>query len=134
LNVPLNSEDPGELIQRFHEAHELRFGYSHPERETEVVSIRLRRVETSVHGESLTRQLDRVGTQAPGIPTPAVGANRDGVEATLFDREELGPGSRFVGPAIVTQPDATTYLPAGWRAIVDSIGNLILEPDSEPTV
>jgi N-methylhydantoinase A len=132
LNVPLNSDDPGELIQRFHEAHELRFGYSHPKRDTEIVSIRVRRAEPSVHRGSLTRQLDRVEAQASGIPTLAVGANRDEVEATLFGREELGPGFHFVGPAIVTQPDATTYVPAEWGAVVDAIGNLILEPDSEP--
>ncbi|MDP7619372.1 MAG: hydantoinase/oxoprolinase family protein, partial [Dehalococcoidia bacterium] len=87
-----------------------------------------------VHRGSLTRQLDQVSARALGVPTRAVGANRDEVEANLFDREELGPGSRFAGSAIVTQPDATTYVPAGWRAIVDRIGNLILEPNSEPTV
>ena len=134
LNVPLSSDDPGELIQRFHEAHEQRFGHSDPEREIEIVSIRVRRVEISAHRGSLTRQLDQVSAREAGLPTRAVGANRHEVEATLFDREELGPGSRFVGPAIVTQPDATTYIPAGWRAIVDTIGNLILEPDSKPTV
>ena len=131
LNVTLNSDDPGELIQRFHEAHERRFGYSHLARETEIVSIRVRRADTSVHRGSLTRQLDRVRSQASGRPTRAVGANRDEVEATLFDREELGPGSHFVGPAVVTQADATTYISDGWKAVVDPIGNLVLEPDPE---
>ena len=36
-------------------------------------------------------------------------------------------GNRFAGPAIVEQMDATTLVPPGWSARVDSYLNLILE-------
>jgi N-methylhydantoinase A len=45
----------------------------------------------------------------------------------MYDRDKLTPGMRFSGEALVFQLDATTYIPAGWSARVDSYRNLILE-------
>ena len=49
------------------------------------------------------------------------------VEATVYDRERLGPGAGFTGPAIVEQYDTTTWVPRGWSAVADHTGNLMLE-------
>ncbi len=46
----------------------------------------------------------------------------------IYDRGVLRPGARFDSPAIVVQMDATTAVPPGWRAEVDGMGNLVLEP------
>jgi len=51
----------------------------------------------------------------------------DFVDTPVYGREALRPGNRFSGPAIVEQMDATTVVPAGWTARVDSYLNLILE-------
>ncbi len=47
-------------------------------------------------------------------------------EVKVFDRESFGAGDNFVGPAIVTQLDATTLIPPGWDAEVHSSGALLL--------
>jgi N-methylhydantoinase A len=47
-------------------------------------------------------------------------------EVPVLDREKLGAGSRFEGPAIVTQLDATTLVPPGWRGDTHRSGALIL--------
>ena len=39
----------------------------------------------------------------------------------------LDPGAAFRGPAIVTQPDCTILVPAGWRARVDGLRNIQME-------
>ena len=49
------------------------------------------------------------------------------VAAPVYDRERLGAGNRFAGPAIVEQMDATTLLLPGMIARVDPLLNLMLE-------
>ena len=44
-----------------------------------------------------------------------------------YEREALEPGDWFDGPAVVTQLDATTVIPRGWRARVDGYLNLVVE-------
>jgi 5-oxoprolinase (ATP-hydrolysing) len=44
-----------------------------------------------------------------------------------YRREELGPGMRLKGPALVIEPQTTTLVPHGWRAAVTAAGHLLLE-------
>jgi N-methylhydantoinase A/oxoprolinase/acetone carboxylase beta subunit len=39
----------------------------------------------------------------------------------------LTAGSAFAGPAIVEQYDTTSWIPAGWSAVCDGAGNVIVE-------
>ncbi len=64
--------------------------------------------------------------------TPAIGTRRAWdagafVDAAIYQRELLGEGDTFEGPAIVEQYDTTTWVPRGWRATVDVTANLLLE-------
>jgi N-methylhydantoinase A/oxoprolinase/acetone carboxylase beta subunit len=47
--------------------------------------------------------------------------------AAVFNRAGLGPGAEIVGPAVIEETDATTYLDAGERAIVHESGALEVE-------
>jgi N-methylhydantoinase A len=53
--------------------------------------------------------------------------SRDFVSCPVYAREDLKPGNRFAGPAIVEQMDATTVVLPGMTARVDAYLNLILE-------
>jgi N-methylhydantoinase A len=50
----------------------------------------------------------------------------------LFQRAHLSPGHAFYGPAVVAQEDATTIVPEGFAAKVDSSGNLVLDRVNSP--
>jgi N-methylhydantoinase A len=50
------------------------------------------------------------------------------VEARVYERSRIRPGTQLTGPAIVEQSDTTTVLEPGWRADVDERGSLILSP------
>lgn len=50
------------------------------------------------------------------------------VEATLYDRLALPQGAQIEGPAIVTEMDSTSLILPGHVAVVDSIGNLLINP------
>jgi N-methylhydantoinase A len=54
------------------------------------------------------------------------------IDAGLFWRHDLKPGSRFTGPAVVIQDDATTWATPGFRGEVDAYGNLILRRTETP--
>ncbi len=64
-----------------------------------------------------------------GTPKPSdnsqVWFDEGPVMASVYDRESLHAGNAFVGPAIVTQMDATVVIPPGWAVKVDTFGNLI---------
>jgi N-methylhydantoinase A len=45
-------------------------------------------------------------------------------EAAVYQRDALGAGDRFAGPAIVTQLDATTLVASDWEAEVLASGAL----------
>ncbi len=45
-------------------------------------------------------------------------------EAVVLRRPSLAPGTRFHGPAVVTAPDTTVYVPSGFTAVVDGAADL----------
>ena len=41
-------------------------------------------------------------------------------------RDELQAGDTIVGPCVIYQFDATTYIEEGWQGVVDGYGNILL--------
>ena len=54
----------------------------------------------------------------------------DGDEArkpmNWYRREEMRPGARCTGPAIVAEYSGTTVVPSGWQARIEACGSLVL--------
>jgi N-methylhydantoinase A len=123
LRVALGGPPEGseEVETAFHDAYERRFGYVDRSAPVELVNLRLRL-------SSPADQIPIVGRE--GVSRPAEGESVEvgGASALLLRRDRLGAGMRFFGAAVVIQDDATTYVPAGWRATVDPFANLLLEP------
>ncbi len=53
------------------------------------------------------------------------------VDARVYDRSRLTPGTRFSGPAIVEQTDTTTVVEPGWSGEIDARGSLVLTAEGE---
>jgi N-methylhydantoinase A len=107
--------DLAELREAFDHAHEERFGYSDPDAELELVTIRVAAVLP--------------GAEPP--PAAAEPAQRRGTRRALFDGDwldtaVLGPGeAELDGPAIFELPGATLVVPPGWRARADADGVVV---------
>jgi N-methylhydantoinase A len=129
LTVPFGG-DCARAAQQFHLAHERRFGYSDPNEPVQVVNVRLK-ARGLVEPPVLERQpLQPEALVAPLERRQVIFAGERGpqaLEAAVYAREALLPGTQFGGPAIVTQYDTTTVVPPGWRARVDGVGNLLIE-------
>jgi N-methylhydantoinase A len=102
INVPLD----GRSLARFHAEHAKRYGYSRPENAVEVVTVRL-----------------RSWIQSPPVKIKPTGRGRGTSRAPVIERSEL---KAIRGPATITEYSATTYVPKGWEAAADRVGNLLL--------
>lgn len=116
-----------ELEKRFHNLHQATFGYSDTSSLTEIVNVRLVGI-----GE-----LPR-----PEVPAIAKG-RRDPSEAfkevrkvylrgawkelKVYERSRLKFGNVIPGPAVIEQPDSTTFFYPEQTARVDRLGNLIIQ-------
>ncbi|HET7738864.1 MAG TPA: hypothetical protein VFK32_09845, partial [Tepidiformaceae bacterium] len=99
------------------------YGYRVEGRLVELVNLRLR-----LSAPSPRSPLAAVPAGEPAAAPVAEPITAAGESASRFEREALLAGHTFEGPAVVTQLDATTVVPSGWRARVDTYLNLILEP------
>lgn len=117
LRVPIASPTPKAIAEAFHSAHLRRYGYHAPQRLVTVVALRCR-----IEGPSLALPPPAVDEKAERADIVPSG---DGPPVTA--RATLAPGSTLRGPCIVTQEDATTFVPEGWRGQVDAHLNLVLE-------
>ena len=121
LNIPLAKY----LLRDFAREHHRRYGYSHPNREIEVVTLRLR--------ASLKSGTVHVGTAAPAVPRAKRGNSSTPVmfegkklKTTICSRDELQIGKKYSGPAIVTEYSATTFIPPRKQFHIDRANNLAI--------
>ena len=54
------------------------------------------------------------------------------VTARLYDRAALAPGTNIPGPALITEPQTTTFVSADFTACVDETGNIWLTRKEAP--
>lgn len=119
LNVPFSSRTMGE----FHREHKRRYGYSHPDRAIEIVTVRLRATLPS----RVKYRPAAISASKPKAVQDEVWFGGRKLRTAIWKREELTVGRRIAGPAIVTEYSATTVVPPGWRLEVKRpVGDIIL--------
>jgi N-methylhydantoinase A len=148
LNLPLTQN----LLRDFEREHQRRYGYAHPNREIEIVTLRLRATLKSpkldistaheaADAETCPEHTPRDGTKSYRDSRPRLSGRAklrlSPLEASvlfsgkklktkIYAREELAPGKTYSGPAIITEYSATTVIPPGARLQVDPAANLIV--------
>jgi N-methylhydantoinase A len=121
LNVPFSPR----LLDDFHAEHKRRYGYSHPQRDVEIVTLRLRgRVRSPEAGRAKRHAAALTESAAPR--RTSVIFDRKAVPALLYERDALAPRKAYRGPAVVTEYSATTVVPPGMHFHVDQAGNLVI--------
>jgi N-methylhydantoinase A len=145
LNVPFSRS----LISGFHRAHAQRYGYSHPDREIELVTLRLRATVKSQQAKLATPRgiSARASTRSSAVPSKSArgallpgsqrsNSQRPEFQSVLFDnkllktpildRDFLRAGKKHTGPAVITEYSATTVVPPGMSFHLDRAGNLVI--------
>jgi len=116
LNVPWSR-----AVSRFHREHHRIYGYSLPEREVEVVTIRVRARVPTVKPR-ITRPVMRKGS----TEFRRVWISGSWRRIPVWNRDQLAETPRS-GPALVLDYGSTTLVPPAWRFYLESAGNLFLQ-------
>jgi N-methylhydantoinase A len=121
LNIPFSRR----MLTQFHEEHLRRYGYSHPGRELELVTVRIRAtLPSKVKYHSVSPVLSTVA-ETPLYESVWFGGRK--LRTAIWRREQLRAGKKLSGPAIITEYSATTVVPPGWRIeVLRTTGDLIL--------
>ncbi|MBW1596152.1 hydantoinase/oxoprolinase family protein [Streptomyces sp. JJ38] len=135
LTVPLTRPDepadPGfraTVAQRFAELHQGRYGHANPGAPIEFTALRV-----TALGELRRARAERLppagGAEFARAERPVVFGGRE--HATrIVARDGLRPGHTFAGPAVVTEPTATTVVPPGHRVHMDAFGSLVIRGEA----
>jgi N-methylhydantoinase A len=131
LNVPYDTQAPASAVEAFHRQHQQRYGFCDVKRSVEIVNLRLRMITA---GEPYS---PAQGEPVLGDGNEARYAVRDVyfdgkfVPSRLYRREQLKPGDRIQGPAMITEYTSATVLPPDCCAQVDGLGNLVITFNEE---
>jgi 5-oxoprolinase (ATP-hydrolysing) len=113
-----------EMTHAFEQAYRKQFSFLMPGRPliAETVSV-----EAVAAGESLEEAPKREKAAAAPAERIRVFSGGRWHEAPLYRREDLGPGQRVDGPAVIAEANATTVIEPEWRATVTPLDHLVLE-------
>jgi N-methylhydantoinase A/oxoprolinase/acetone carboxylase beta subunit len=113
--------------RRFDREHGRLYGYSNPARPTEVVAVRVRAAGVTDKPKLPTRRLRPAYRPAPASKRRATFGGRPHTLAS-YRWDDLAPGARASGPAVITGGEATVVVPPGARFKIDGFGNVVCEP------
>jgi len=122
LNLPMTQN----LLEDFEREHRRRYGYIHPHREIEIVTLRLRAVLKSPAPSTTPLPKAKSQTARTAERQSAVWFDGEKAATRIYAREELAAQKRYRGPAIVTEYSATTVVPPSKTFGIDKTGNLIV--------
>lgn len=118
LIVPF-SEDPEEVRQRFESLHFQRYGFTLKE-------VPLEYVTAIMHLLVPAEEVNLPVHEPASSTTSSVSWTGKGDDPALFLRLELPPGKEIKGPAIISDPTSTLWIPSSWKAVVHHEGHLIV--------
>src|SRR6202046_1170201 len=115
------------LLADFEKEHARRYGYAHPDREVELVTLRLRATLPTVDvGTGTAARPSRAKLGSLSTPKAPVSFDGQKLATAIYSRDTLKPGRKYSAPAIITEYSATTVIPPGKRFHPDPAGNLIV--------
>jgi N-methylhydantoinase A len=119
-DVAVDATTLGDLLARFHALHAQRFSYANPGEPVEIVTLRL-----TVTGRLAQprRRTEAAPTEAKIAPHRAVFLDAAWQDVPVHHRDALA--ATISGPALIEEPYTTVLLGAGWRATIESGGNLV---------
>jgi N-methylhydantoinase A len=123
FELTVEGRDFGGLTARFHTEHERRYGYRMEDEVVELVNLRV--VATVSRAKP---DLHEAPPRRDAAPTRRRASfDSDWREIDVWERSDLGTGSKLRGPAVVEFTESTLVVRPDWQATVDGVGTLNLE-------
>jgi 5-oxoprolinase (ATP-hydrolysing) len=115
-----------EMTAAFEDAHRQRYGFVMAEKPLVIETAVAEAVGLSTEGQRAAAAMPASET----LPAPRgrqhaymAGAEHD---VAVYDIGDLRPGNRVDGPAVITEPVATTVIEPGWQAAITERGETVL--------
>jgi N-methylhydantoinase A len=121
LSVPW-AGNAADALDAFRAAHQTLYGFT---METPIELVTLRVEATGRMPAATMPGLNEMPSPAPTEMRPVHFVSGT-MQTPVFTRDTFGAGTRLDGPAIITQMDATTVVPPGWRLEVHETGSMLL--------
>ena len=120
--------DPGQLAERFHEAHRDVFAIEDRKSIVEFVSWWARASADTRDGQPFGRLRDASGEAIAQTTRRVYLADEGAVDAAVIPWSTLDPGASRTGPAIVESPFTTVVLDTASRFERTASGSLVIHP------
>ncbi len=140
ISVPFHSSrdlldgGSGSLREGFSQRHLERYGHAAPSGRIQLVKIRLT-VTLEGAAEVAKDWLARPFHPGDALPREKrmvyLDADQSPVQASVHWRPGLHPGTEIIGPAVIEEPNSTTFLWPGDTALVSEYGHLIIAIERE---
>jgi len=122
LNLPWQTSLPA-LAEAFHLAHVHRYGHRLE------LPVQLINIRQALRAPSSVPTLPTLTPRAPAAPIDmpvVVSDSGAGRAVPRYEREQLASGQRIIGPALISETVATTWLAEHWQGEVDPQGHLLI--------
>ncbi len=132
--LPVYLDRPETMLQAFEAAHRQQFGFVSPGRDLVVEALIVEAIGCTEFQADPELSLKDMAPQA--VQTIQFRSGSAWETAPLYLRENLVPGQRLLGPALIIEAIGAVVLERGWRAEVNARNHLLLErheqrPDAE---
>ncbi len=132
VNVPfpagaLDAAALAGLAQAFHAHHDARYSFSLPERQVEILYLRLRAVGATA--KIRLKEVDKADGDAlarKGTRQAYFGSALGWQAVDVYDGGALKGGTTVAGPALIEEPTTTILVPHGTTCRIDALGNFLL--------
>jgi len=137
VNVPLDDVPTFDVTMQhritelFHDRHQRLFGHSHPDLETQWVTLRATVWGKVSRPAALSLSPSSTPLSSRVLMTQSMAFAGRTIASPVYDRTHLGVGDCIEGPALIVQADTSIVVPPGVRAEVRSMGEIFLSVDVE---
>lgn len=130
VSVPVEAlrttDDLADLQQRFHAAHQRRYGHMAETEAVEIVNFSVTAIGFIPKPSPKAFALRSTSTPAPTTTRHAYFNATEATNVPVFQRDVLQPGVRIQGPAIIEETTSTTVIHPGQHAIIDGYLNIVI--------
>src|SRR4051812_30007687 len=110
----------------FEKAHKARFGFIDRAKQLVVEAVSVEAVGGGAKFRERKHKTTRTKLPSPA-PTTKFFSNGQWHKAAVYTREQLSPGHKVKGPAIIIEPHQTIVLEHGWQASITVKNHLVLK-------
>jgi len=124
--LPIRLGNSEEMRTEFERQHRQRFGFISPEKRVFIAAVEVEAVGGGASAEEAPRVV-AAGGEPQARRTTRFYSNRAWHDAPVYVREDLAPGHRISGPALIIEPNQTVVVEPGWQLEVTRLNHLVLK-------